>query len=142
MNQADGEPLPNTLDINGNDLTVTAFTGSRYVTYYDSAAGKIIMKVAVEFEGEQNSDWPDTILTIFRILLGGLFWPTTIPVPWSFLLRTEEAFAGCGGDENIYEPTPTCAPSLAIECWSGSCGAGQHRWRPRSVGSFSDLMLA
>ena len=99
LNQANGEPLPNTLDANGNDLatTATAFTGSRYVTY-DSAAGK--MKVAVEFDGEQNSDLPDTIQRFLEYSLSDCLangYTSTIVV----FASHGGGWAGFGGDENM-----------------------------------------
>ena len=51
LNQG-GDPLPNTLGLDGKPLT-DKFTGSRYMTYDDSIGS---MRVDVELSGEQNSD--------------------------------------------------------------------------------------
>lgn len=61
-----GIPLTDTVDANGNSVSNTHFTGSRYMTY-DGSIDK--MRVDKELSGEQNSDSPGVVQSFLTYAL-------------------------------------------------------------------------
>jgi len=94
LNQG-GDPLPNTVDQNGNPLS-GSFTGSRYLTW-DASRGK--MKVARELPEEQNSDTKTVVQSFLTHALTDCK-AAGHNSKMAIFSSHGGGFAGYGGDEN------------------------------------------
>lgn len=93
-NEGRGEPLPNTVDENGKEVTET-FTGSRYLTY-DPSIEK--MRIDVTLQGEINSDMPDTIQNFMEHAIKDCVAHNYTSLMAAFASHAG-GFAGYGGDK-------------------------------------------
>jgi Clostripain family len=93
-NEGIGEPLPNTVDANGNAVTAPFF-GSRYMTY-DKDLQK--MRIDVQLSGEVNSDQPETVQNFLEYGIQDCLAHNYTSLMAAFSSHAG-GFAGFGGDK-------------------------------------------